>query len=177
MEPLHVVEYELSSEFASEVQRTLMRWNTRRHWRRDLPVLLCGLAFSALIIWLGLSGWILPGVGGGLLCVVLLFVVGGIYRRRSGAYTASLMALLALHTNERRVRIEFHEERVRLEAEFFRGEGTWTELEEAVVFSNFWLLRFSNGGQIVLPAAKVSPALESFLRSRAQDVDAPVHQT
>lgn len=30
---------------------------------------------------------------------------------------------LALHTTDRRVRVEFDEERVRLETDFFRGEG------------------------------------------------------
>jgi hypothetical protein len=60
--------------------------------------------------------------------------------------------------------------------EFFRGEAAWTELEEAVIFPTFWLLRFSNGGQIVLPSASVSPALESFIRAQSQGVPAPIHQ-
>src|SRR5258708_32311724 len=81
MEPLHLIEYELTSELATEVQRTLVRWAMRRGWRRDVPVLLCALAFAALIIWLSLSGWILPGVGGALLCVGMLFALGAVYRR------------------------------------------------------------------------------------------------
>jgi hypothetical protein len=177
MEPLHLIEYELTSELASEVRRTLVRWDLRRGWRRDVPTLLCALALAASIIWLSLSGWIAIGVGAGLLCVVTLFTLGAVYRRWSGAHTASLMALLALGTSDRRVRVEFTEARVRLETEFFRGEAAWTELDEAVVFPSFWLLRFSNGGQIMLPAANISPALQSFIDARAQEVHAPVHRS
>jgi hypothetical protein len=176
MEPLHLIEYELTSEFATEAQRTLVRWDLRRGWPRDVPVFLCALALGAIIIWLGLTGWISPGVGGGMLCVVTLFALVAVYRRWSKARVASLMALLALGTSDRRVRIEFQEARVRLETEFFRGEAAWTELDEAVVFPGFWLLRFSNSGQIMLPAATVSPALESFIRDRAQEVLAPIHR-
>lgn len=176
MEPLHSIEYELTSALATEVQGTLVRWDLRRGWRRDVPLLLFALTFAAAIVWLGLSGWILPAVGGGLLFLVTLFVVGAIYRRWSGARTASLMAVLALGTSDRRVRIEFHEQRVRLETEFFRGEAAWTELDEAVIFRSFWLLRFSNGGQIVLPSTTVPAALETFIRTRAEEVPAPVYQ-
>jgi hypothetical protein len=176
MEPLHLIEYELTSELATEVQRTLIRWDFRRGWRRDLQILISALAFTALILWLGLTGWILPGVAGGLLCVVVLFIVGALYRRWSGAYSASMIAVLALHTQDRRVRIEFLENRVRLETEFFRGEGAWTELDEVVIFPSFWLLRFTNSGQIVLPAAKVTPALESFIKAQADEIPAPIHQ-
>src|SRR5262249_3094098 len=105
-----------------------------------------------------------------------LFVIGAIYRRWAGARSVSLFAVLALGTSDRRVRIEFTEDRVRLETEFFRGEAAWTELDESVIFSSFWLLRFSNGGQIVLPSASISPALESFIRTQSQEVLAPVRQ-
>jgi hypothetical protein len=175
MEPIHAIEFELSSELATEVQRTVVRWDLRRGWKRDLPYFLVAIGFAALIIMLGLKEWITPGVGGGLLCVVVLFVLGMIYRRWGAAHMASLMALLGLHTTNRRVRIEFYEQRVRMETEFFRGEGAWTELEEVVIFSNFWLLRFSNGGQIMLPGSVISPALDEFIRVQAQEVSAPIH--
>src|SRR5207249_3167632 len=81
MEPIHSIEYQLTSELATEVHRTLVRRELRRGWRREVPVLLGALAFAALIIWLGLKGWILPGVGGGLLCVVMFFVIGAVWRR------------------------------------------------------------------------------------------------
>ena len=174
-EPLHLIEYELTSELAKEVQRTLLRWDLRRGWPRDVPVLLCALCLGTLIVWLGLGGWISLGVAGGLLCVATFLALAAVYRRWSRAHMASLMALLALGTTDRRVRVEFVEARVRLETEFFRGEAAWTELDEAVVFPAFWLLRFSNGGQIMLPAATISPALESFIRDRAQEALAPVH--
>ena len=176
MEPLHLIEYELTSAVATEVRSTLVRWDLRHGWRRDVPGFLCALVLGAIIVWLGLGGWISLGVGGGLLCVVTLFVLGAVYRRWSRAHVASLMALLALHTSDRRVRIEFGEAHVRLETQFFRGEAAWTELDEALVFPDFWLLRFTNGGQIILPAATVSPALESFIRARAQENLAPIHQ-
>jgi hypothetical protein len=176
MEPLHSIEYVLTSELATDVQSALVRWDFRRGWRRDVPFLLCALTFATLIVWLGLSGWVLPIVGGGLLFVLTLFVIGAIFRRWGGARSASLIAVLALGASDRRVRIEFAEERVRLETEFFRGEAAWTELEEAVIFPTFWLLRFSNGGQIVLPSASVSPALESFIRAQSQGIPAPIHQ-
>jgi len=176
MEPLHAIEYELTSALATDVQDTLVRWDFRRGWRRDVPFLLFALTFAVAIVWLGLAGWILPVVGGGLLFLVTLFAIGAIYRRWSGARTASLIAVLALGSSDRRVRIEFHDERVRLETEFFRGEAAWSELDEAVTFPSFWLLRFSNGGQVVIPSAKVSTALDSYIRARAQDVFAPVHK-
>src|SRR5262252_847244 len=107
MQPIHSIEYEVASELATEVQGKLVRWELRRSWRRDLPILLGAAAFAALIVWLGLAGWILPSVGGGLLCVVMLFVVGAIFRRWALSRGAAVTALLALHTTDRRVRIEF----------------------------------------------------------------------
>jgi hypothetical protein len=174
MEPLHVIEYDLTSELAKEIHDNLVRWDLRRGWRRDLPILLCALTFGALVIVLGLQGWVQPGIAGGILCVPALFVIGAVYRRWSGVYTAGLIAVLALGTSDRRVRIEFTDKRARIETEFFRGEGAWTELQEVVVFSDFWLLRFTNSGQIVLPAAKMSPDVEAFLRTQAQEMQAPI---
>jgi hypothetical protein len=176
IQPIHSIEYELTSEFASEVRRTLVRWELRRSWRRDLPVFVGALLFAAMIAWLTLGGWLLPVVGGGLLCVVMFFVIGALGRRWSIANSASLIALLALHTTDRRVRIEFAEDRVRLETEFFRGEGAWTELDEVVVFPAYWLLYLSNGGQILAPARLVSAELEAFIRGKAEEVAAPVRQ-
>jgi hypothetical protein len=174
--PVHSVEYELTSEFAAEVRRMLLRWELRRSWRRDLPVFAGALFFGALISWLTLGGWLLPVVGGGLLCLVMLFVIGALFRRWSVANGAAMMALLALHTTDRRVRIEFADDRIRMETEFFRGEGAWTELEEVVVFSNCWLLYLENGGQVLVPAKLMSPELEAFIRGKAEEVAAPVHQ-
>ena len=66
------------------------------------------------------------------------------------------------------------EDRLRLETEFFRGEGAWTELDDVVVFDRFWVLRLSNGGQVVIPGSMVSPELEAFIRAKAQQVTARV---
>src|SRR4029077_14663536 len=143
-----------------EVQRAVMPWELRRGWRRELPVFAGALVFAALIVWVALEGWILPLVGGGLMCVVMFFVIGAVFRHWANARGAVATMLLALHTNERRVRIEFHEERVRLEAEYFRGEGAWTELDEVAVFPGFWVLYLSNGGQILVPGKLLSPELE-----------------
>src|SRR5205807_2501752 len=74
----------------------------------------------------------------------------------------------------RRGRIEFAEERIRRETEFFRGEGAWTELDDVVVFDGFWVLHLSNGGQVVIPQRLVSPELEAFICAKAQRVTAPV---
>jgi hypothetical protein len=81
---------------------------------------------------------------------------------------------LALQSPDRRVRLEFSAERVRLETEFFRGEGAWTELSEVVIFADFWVLHLSNGGQILIPAASLSPELEAFIRAKAEEVTAAV---
>jgi hypothetical protein len=175
MQPVHSIEYELTSELATEIQRMLLPWELRRGWRRDVPAFLGALAIAGLIIWLGLAGWILPGVGGGLLCLVMLFVMIAVFRRWSSSRATIAIALLALHSSDRRVRIDFAEERVRLETEFFRGEGAWTELDEVVVFPSIWLLHLSNGGQMVVPASLVSPELEAFIRAKAEQVMAPIH--
>jgi hypothetical protein len=176
MQPITSVEYELTSELATEIHRTLLRWELRRGWRHDLPVFAGALVFAALIIWLSLEGWILPGVGGGLMCLVMLFVVGAVYRRRSISHAAVMVPLLALHTSDRRVRVEFWEERVRLEMEFFRGEGTWEQLDEVVIFPGFWVLHLANGGKVVVPAPLVAPELEALIRAKAEQVMAPVRQ-
>jgi hypothetical protein len=176
MQPIHSIEYELTSELAAEIQRTLLPWQLRRGWRRDVPLFIGVLLLTALIVWLGVAGWILPGVGGGLLCVLTLFVMGAVWRRWSLSQVAVGTALLALHTPDRRVRIEFDEERMRLETDFFRGEGAWTELDEVVVFAGFWLLHLSNGGQVVVPGPLVSTELDKFIRAKAQQVMAPVRQ-
>jgi hypothetical protein len=174
MQPLHAIEYELTSEMATRIHRTLLRWQWRRDWRRDVPTLIGGLVFAALISWLALEGWMLPGFGAALLCVVVLFMMGAVYRRWALCSTGAVTALLALHASDRRVRIEFDQERLRLEGEFFRGEGTWRELDEVVVFDDFWVLRLSNSGQIVIPASLVVGDLEAFLRAKAQEVAAPI---
>jgi hypothetical protein len=176
MEPVHSLEYELTSELATEIQRTLLPWELRRGWRRDVPMFLGAVVIAAVIIWLALGGWILPGVGGALLCVVMFFGLGAMFRRWSMSRAAVATALLALHTSDRRIRIEFTEERVRLETEYFRGEGTWTELDEIIVFPGFWLLYLSNEGQVVVPASLVAPELEAFIRAKAQQVMAPIRQ-
>jgi hypothetical protein len=176
MNPIHAVEYEMTSELAAEIQRVLLRWELRRGRWQDLPVFAGALAFAALIVWLSLEGWILPGVGGGLMCVVMLFVIGAVYRRRSLAHGAAMFAVLALHTPDRRVRVEFWEERVRLEMEYFRGEGTWEQLDEVVIFPGFWALHLANGGKVVVPAPLIAPELEALIRAKAEQVMAPVRQ-
>ena len=123
MQPIHSVEYELTTELATEIHRCLLCWELRRGRWQDLPVYLGGLIFTVLILCLGLQGWILPAVGGGLLCVVVIAFFVALFRRRWAARTAVATALLALHAPDRRVRIEFAEDRLRLETEFFRGEG------------------------------------------------------
>jgi hypothetical protein len=176
MQPVHSLEYELTSELATEIQRALLRWELKRSWRRELPVF-CGAAvLAALIIWLGLTGWILPGVGGGLLGLLMLFVMVSLLRRLYGARATVASALLALQVSDRRVRIEFGEERLRLENEFFRGEGAWTELDDVVIFPSFWVLYLTNSGQVVIPGARMTPELEAFLRSKAEHVRVPIRQ-
>src|SRR5205814_7013905 len=130
MQPVHSVEYELTTEMATTIHRALVRREMRRGWRRDIPNLIGAAIFAILIITLGLTGLLMPGFGAGLLCVVALFIFGALYRRWSLSHAASTTVLLTLQTSDRRVRIEFADERVRLETEFFRGEGAWTELEE-----------------------------------------------
>lgn len=176
MEPLHTIEYELTTELATDIQRTLLRWELRRGWRRDLPTFIGALFFAVLIVWLGMAGWILPTVGGGLMCVVALFVGGALFRRWSMSHAATFTALIGLHATDRRVRIEFSDDRVRMETEHFRGEGTWTELEEVVVFPRFWLLYLSNGGRIVLPGSLVSSDLGTLIRAKADQVMGPVRE-
>jgi hypothetical protein len=175
MEPVHAIEYEMTSEFATDIQRKLVPWQLRRGWRRDLPMFLGALILAAVIIWLAMTGWILPLVGGGLICLVTLFAMGAVLRRWSASRAAAVTALLALHAPDRRVRVEFAEERVRLETEYFRGEGAWTELDEVVIFDGFWLLRLSNEGQVVIPGRLLSPELEAFIRTKAQQVMAPIY--
>jgi hypothetical protein len=174
MEPIHSLEYELTSQLANEIQHTLVRWEMRRSWRQEIRVFAGAAFFAVLLTWLSLSGLMLPAVGGGLMCLVLLFVLGAVYRRWAGARGSASMAVLALYTSDRRVRVEFTEDHIRQEMEYFRGEGTWSELETIIIFPDFWLLALSNGGRIVLPAASVSPELDLFLRAKAQQVLAPV---
>src|SRR5262249_12499177 len=141
MEPTHSIEYELTSELATTIQRTLLRRELRRGWRRDVPTFLGAVLFAALIVGLTVGGWLLPGFGAALLCVLMLFVMVAVLRRWSICRATTMTAVLALQTTDRRVRIEFDDEQVRLETEFFRGTGTWTELDEVVVFEGYWLLR------------------------------------
>jgi hypothetical protein len=174
MQPIHAIEYELTSELATQIQRCLLRWELRRGRWQDLPVFVGALVFTVLILLLGLRGWIQPGFGAGLLCVVALAVGVALFRRRWATHVAIGTALVALHTSNRRVRIELAEDRLRMETEFFRGEGAWTELEDVVVFAGFWVLRLSNGGQVVIPGPLVPPGVEAFIRAKAQQVAAPV---
>ena len=176
MQPIHAIEYELTSELATQIQRCLLRWELRRGRWQDLPVFVGALVFAALIIWVSLEGWILPLVGGGLMCVVMLFVIGAVFRHWSLARGAVTTMLLALYTTDRRVRIEFHDQRVRMETEYFRGEGAWSELKDVAIFPGFWVLYLSNDGHILIPGRLVSPELEALIRAKAHEVMAPVHQ-
>jgi hypothetical protein len=162
------IEYELTSVLAADIRRKLLRWELRRGWRRDLQLYIGTVLFGALIVGLGLHGWILPGVGGGLLCVLTLFAFGAVFRRRARAYLAVAMVLLPQQTQDRHVHLEFDDDHVLLEMQHLRGEGAWSELDEIVVFDSFWALELSNGGRIVIPSSQISPELEEFLRSKAR---------
>src|SRR5205823_10118342 len=98
MQPLHSIEYELTTELATTVHRTLLRRELRRGWRRDLPTFAGALIFAVLIVALGLAGLLMPGFGAALLCVVALFVAGALFRRWSLSNAASATVLLALQT-------------------------------------------------------------------------------
>src|SRR5262245_34926014 len=86
MEPKHAVEYELTSEMATDIQRTLLRFALRHGWRRDVPLLLGWLVVALLLAWPVLAGWMPPGVGGGILFLATLFVLAGVYRRHWHSY-------------------------------------------------------------------------------------------
>ena len=73
-------------------------------------------------------------------------------------------------------KLEFHDQRVCMHTEYFRGEGAWSELEEIVKFPAFWSLRFSNSGQIVIPSHLVSPELTTFLHAKAEQFKVPIEQ-
>src|SRR5262245_38121136 len=169
MEPLHAIEYELTSELAADVQRNMLRHAARHAWRRELPLLLGWLVFAGLLAWPVVGGWWSPGIGGAVLFLVTLVVLCTVYRRRWQDYAAVMTAVAGFHMANRRVRLEFHEKRLLMETEMFRGEGAWSELDEVIAFANSWALRFSNGGQVVIPAALVTPELKSFLEARAAE--------
>lgn len=172
MQPIHTVEYEVTSAWAADVERTLVRWEWRRGGWRDAPQFAAALVFAVLIVWLVVQGLILPGVGGGLMALLTLLVAGTVFRRWSLARATVATLLLARTMSDHRVRVEFGENSVRMEMEFFRGEGAWSELDEILVFKDFWVLYLSNGGRILIPAASVSSELEAFLHSKAQQVGA-----
>src|SRR5262249_19382700 len=156
-----------TSEMATDIQRALLGFEMRRGWKRDVPVFLGALVFALLITWPVLAGWMLPAVGGGLLCLVALAVLGNVDRGRWAAHLAATTAVVAVHMSDRRVRLEFHDQRVRMETEYFRGEGAWTELDEIVVFPSFWALYLANGGHIVIPGSLISSELKGFLHTKA----------
>src|SRR5947209_7138387 len=83
-----------SSEPATAVHRTFVRYECRRGWPRAVPVLLGAWLVSALIVWLGRGGWMLPGVGAGMMCVLAFFTVGAVWRRWAAARGAAGTALL-----------------------------------------------------------------------------------
>ena len=170
MEPKVALEYVLTTEMATDIQRSLLRFVMRHGWRHDLPLILGGCTFALLLGGLVAAGWLLPAVGGAILFLAALFILCTIYGRRWRAYTAATSAVVALHTSDRRVRIELHEQRACMETEYFRGEAAWSELEELVVFPNFWALRFSNSGHIVIPSALVTPEVKALLEAKAEQV-------
>jgi hypothetical protein len=173
---LHSVEYELTSEFAGDVERTMTKWELRRGWRRDLPLFAVALVLAVGIVWAGMSEYFLPVVSGGLLCLLTFFAVGAAFRRVAMSRAASMTLLLAMQTSDRRVRIEFTDERVRLETEFFRGEGAWSELDQVVIFATFWVLYLTNGGHVLIPRQHINSDMEALIRAKAQHVLASVHQ-
>jgi len=176
MEPIHTIEYEMTSALATDIQCKLLRWEVRRGWRRDWPLYVGTVIFAALIIGLGLEGWILPGVGSVLLFLLTFFALGALVRRWGLARMAVAMALLPQQTSDRRVRIDFEADHVRLETERFRGEGTWAELDLVIVFDGFWLLQLTNGGNLIVPNLFMSPQMEEFIRDKAHQVMAPIIQ-
>jgi hypothetical protein len=175
MQPIHSLEYELTSAWATDVQRRLARWEWQRSRWRDGPQLAAALILGFLIIFAVLQGWMLPGVGGGLAALLTLFAIGAVFRRWAQSQGALATVLLALQTSDRRVRVEFADDRMRVETEFFRGEGAWNELDEVAVFNDFWVLYLTNGGRILLPTSSIKPELEAFLMTKAQQAAAHVH--
>jgi hypothetical protein len=159
---------------ASEIQRDLLRFALRGWWRKDLPVLLWGVVLAFLLAIPVMVGWLLPGVGGGLLCLVTLFVLASLLRRRWHAQAAAGTAVIGLYSSDRRVRLEFLDDGVRMETEMLRGEAAWTELDELVEFPTFWSLSFSNGGHIAIPTALLSADLRSYLENKAHEASAPL---
>lgn len=176
MEPIHSIHYQLTNELATTIHQRLLRWELRRGWREDVPTFLGAMVFAGLLVELARRGWILGGFAAGLLCLLMLFVLGAVYRRLATSRMAAGMALLALPSTDRQVRIEFNEKHVRIETEYYRGEGAWDELDEMVVFPGFWVLSFANGGRVVVPAELLTPELEAFLNSKAAQVTAPIRQ-
>lgn len=174
MEPAHAIEYVLTTEIATEIQRELLRFALRGWWRKDLPVLLWGVVLALLLALPVMAGWLTPGVGGGLLCMVTLFVLGSLFRRRWHAQAAASTAVIGLYSSDRRVRLEFLDDRVRMETEMLRGEAAWTELDELVEFPSFWSLSFSNGGHVAIPTGHLSADLRSFLENKAREASAPL---
>ena len=78
MEPKHTVEYELTTEMATEIQRTLLPAVLRHAWRRDVPVILGWLVAALSLAGPVLAGWLSPGVGGGLLFFATLLGLGAL---------------------------------------------------------------------------------------------------
>ena|SRR5271165_1397491 len=174
MDPIHTVEYEMTSALASDIESKLLHWEMWRGWKRDLRFYIGAIVFGALIIAFGLQGWIHPAVTSGLLCLLTLFVLSALSRRWSNARMAVTIAVLPKQMTDRHVRLTFGADHVHLEMEHFRGEGAWTELEQVIIFDNFWVLQLTNGGCVVVPEKLVSSDLDAFIRKMALMVMAPI---
>ncbi|MBL8799308.1 MAG: YcxB family protein [Planctomycetia bacterium] len=174
-EPL-TVEFEVTDELADRYARRLVErvvlpgggWLSR-------PAFL--VVPLVLLLPLVVGGWLPPA-----LYVVLAVLAGGLAlmsrARRSflrGEARASVLAPFEGQT-ERRLRVVFTDEQIRMEAPDLQSTAAWSDLGQVVVWPDFWLLRLRAGGQFVLPAESVSADLNELIRRKAGETGADLQE-
>jgi len=105
------------------------------------------------------------------------FVTLGMMRRSACQREARASVLAPFEgQSHRRMSVDFSEDRIRMEAATFQSTATWNDVDEVLLWPDFWLLRLRAGGQFVVPAAAISPELGELIRRKAADAGAEVRQ-
>jgi hypothetical protein len=176
MPDTHTLEFEVTDELADRYARTVVdRVILPRTGLLSRPTFLIVplLLLAPLVVF----GWLPPAMFAMLAVLAAGFVAVGMMRRSVCLGEARSSALAPFEGQlSRRMRVDFSEDGIRMEAPAIQSTATWKDLGEVLLWPDFWLLRLRAGGQFVVPAAAIAPELGEMIRRKAAVAGAEIRE-
>lgn len=176
MPDTHTVEFDVTDELADRYARAVVdRVILPRGGLLSRPAFL--IVPLLLLLPLVALGWLPPAMFALLVLLAAGFVVVGMMRRSVclGEARAAVLAPFEGQSH-RRMRVDFAEDRIRMEAPAIESTASWSDLGEVLLWPDFWLLRLRAGGQFVVPASAISSELGDSIRRKAAEAGAEVRE-